>query len=73
MTPDLQFQIFSRELNTDLIDQLLSQNVGTSTNTLLPIDDMLSGLIYVSIKAQMADTPLLLQLIKNFTLNHRQE
>jgi len=30
---------------------------------MVPVDDVLSGLIYVSIKAEMIDTPIFLQLI----------
>lgn len=61
MTKDSKLRIASLDSNNDLIDQLLSNNVGNSTlNYSLTIDDMLSGLIYVGIKSQMADTPLLL-------------
>ena len=41
-------------------DTVSSENGSDSTENSLTIDDMLSGLIYITIKSQMADTPLLI-------------
>ena len=59
-TANSSFEIASLDPKIDLIDQLLSTSVRDLSLNSLTIDDMLSGLIYVSIKSQMADTPLLL-------------
>ena len=60
ITAHSSFEIASLDPKIDLIDQLLSTSVRDLSLNSLTIDDMLSGLIYVSIKSQMADTPLLL-------------
>ncbi len=67
-----QLEFPSQDPNIDIIDQLLSNSTNDLSHQSLTIDDMLSGLIYISIKSQIADAPLLLELIRNFTLYHRQ-
>jgi len=39
----------------------------------LTIDEMLSGLIYVTVKSQMSDIPAILEIVRNFTLTARQD
>ena len=39
----------------------------------LTIDEMLSALIYVTVKSQVSDMQAILEVIKNFTLTARQD
>ena len=53
----------------DFVEQILE--LPTFNQNDLTIDEMLSALIYVTVKSQISDIPAILEIIRNFTLTAR--
>ena len=55
----------------DFVEQILELPSFDSHD--LTIDEILSGLIYITVKSQLSDMPATLELVRNFTLTARQD